>query len=126
VEDLDAASKGAALWSLKPFRKQKINHIGRLKKDYGIIIQEGEEKHFLIIAQSGSYYASDFTPMGLIMVRDHDLSLKICTKDANDKIEQIMSMELKPNNSEAIFRVTLKIEFDQEMHLVPTVMYDEL
>ncbi|MDF1616662.1 hypothetical protein [Petrocella sp. FN5] len=126
VEDLDAASKGASLWSLKPYRNQKVNYIGRLKKDYGVMVQEGEAERFLIIAQSGSHYASDFTPVGLIMVKDKDLNLKVCTKDAKDKIEEVTAMELKPQNSEAIFRVTLKIEFDHEMHLVPTVFYDEL
>jgi hypothetical protein len=126
VEDLDAASKGSALWSLKPLNKQEVNHVGRLKKDYGIMIQEDEIERFLMIAQSGSYYASDFTPVGLVMVRDKDLSLKLCTKDTNNKIQQVASLNLSPNTSEDIFRITLKIEFDQEMQLVPTVLYDEL
>lgn len=126
VEDLDAASKGAALWSLKPLTNKKVNHIGSLVKDYGVIIEEDEVERFLKIARSGSYFANAFIPVGLIMVREKDLNLKIYTKDANDKIEQVASLELSPKNNEAIYRVTLKIEFDQEMHLVPTVLYDEL
>ncbi|PKM65311.1 MAG: hypothetical protein CVU95_16030 [Firmicutes bacterium HGW-Firmicutes-2] len=126
VEDLDAASKGSALWSLKPYKKKKINHVGRLKKDYGIMIQEDGAEHFFMIAQSGSYYASEFTPVGLVMVRDKDLNIKVLTKDINNKIEQVASLALNPSTSEAIFRVTLKIEFDQDMQLVTTVLYDDL
>jgi len=126
VEDLDAVSKGSALWSLKPLNEHKVNDVGRLKKDYGVMVQEDHGESFLVVAQSGSYYASEFMPVGLIMVRDKDLNLKICTKDAYGKIEQVTSIKLKPKNSETIFRVTLKIEFDQEMHLVPTMHYDEL
>ncbi|MCF8020056.1 MAG: hypothetical protein K9L62_11700 [Vallitaleaceae bacterium] len=126
VEDLDAAAKGAAIWSLKPLKEQKIHHIGRLNKDYGVMIQEDHKERFLRVAQSGSYYASDFTSIGLIMVRDQDLCLKICSKDAYDRIDQVTSIKLQPENSTAIFRVTLKIEFDQEMHVIPTLHYDEL